>query len=146
MRKRNFGRDKSRFLCYNQINEINILDLTEGLGMKKVKKTMLRFVTFLCPVVLAACYGPPMKSMLEGSVVDGASKEGIKGIEVSCMVGKDKVATVLSGPAGKFMLNSPMPCEELMFRDIDGDANGRYQEKQAPASPKASYQLDKQAP
>jgi hypothetical protein len=119
-------------------------------SMNKMKKALLGAVTFLCPVVLAACYGPPMSSAVMGRVIDAKTKEGIAGIEVSCVIGADQTARAVSLAAGDFSLTSRLPCEKLMFRDVSAQAHGgTYADKTVPlagADRPVAVELDKQAP
>jgi hypothetical protein len=103
--------------------------------MIEVKRVLLGVVTALCPVVLAACYGPP-SMMISGKVVDRDTKAGIPEIQLNCRAGdKPQGEIVRSGADGSFALSGRF-CETIEVRDMDGPQNGGlYADETVPAPP-----------
>jgi hypothetical protein len=126
-----------------------------------VAKALLRLVTAIVPVFIAACYGAPVNMVsYTGRAVDRTTGKGINGLEVTCIASNGPVDwkgdhTVTSGcydtefcdagadggstytmPGdGHFELGSDQPCLWILVEDLDGAENrGRYAPSQVPTS------------
>lgn len=123
--------------------------------MKPVAAWLLRLVTLISPVFIAACYGMPFERHLTGKVVASATGLAIQGIKVSCASKPDGgywylnidsagyqltdggyyvagTPSVTDG-SGNFDLRCRGPVEHLLAQDIDGaEHGGPYADKAVP--------------
>jgi len=121
--------------------------------MLKLKSVLLGIVTLVCPVFLAACYGPPNgeweegQDELRGKVVDSVTQLGINRIVVDCRVEGESARAALTDLEGVFVMPWGLSCDSLLFRDVDGLENGgEYAELEAPLSELGDdfiFELDK---
>jgi len=105
--------------------------------MRALKRGALWLVTFAIPVTIAACYGMVMNFYKPGKVLNKATQEGIKDIEVRCAEGQEPVedagtsedaaigaeTLAVTGDDGSFVLYDDL-CQTLRFVDVDGADNG----------------------
>ena len=101
--------------------------------VRNIARILLGIVTAMTSFTIAACYGVWYAYERTGRVVDALTRAGIDGIQVECLRGGSVQAGELSSDDGQFWIGSDVDCEQLRFRDIDGTANGTYQEKTIPA-------------
>ena len=92
--------------------------------MRIIAKFFLWLVTCAIPVVIAACYGMAYRYSKTGHVIDSETKEGIQGIEVTCLVGSDEHSMTYTGEDGYFWLEYDVRCDKLRIDDVDGEDNG----------------------
>jgi len=92
--------------------------------MKWLDKLLLGLMTAVAPVYIACAYGSPYSYDKHGKVVDADTKQGIEGIEVTCLRADQEVSVVDSGSDGSFVLSYDEPCDQARFVDIDGEDNG----------------------
>ncbi len=101
--------------------------------MKWLEKMFLGLMTAVAPVYIACAYGSPFSYHKDGRVVDAETKDGIEGIEVTCVRSNQDAFTVTSQADGSFMLSFDDPCDELRCMDVDGEDNGGlYQTREVP--------------
>ncbi len=108
--------------------------------MKWIAKPALWLLTTAIPVVIAACYGVYEESRrVFGKVVDGDTGEGIQDIQVECVVGEGENEYVPAGTmtlpgdgAFELWVDEYDPCDKLVFKDLDGEENGAYADKEIP--------------
>lgn len=114
--------------------------------MKWLAKPILWLMTAGIPVFIAACYGTGYMGrgdwdegedsgtkFIKGKLVN-ANREGIPGIQVSCLKGdagdSTSEAFTLEGD-GAFSLELPPDgCGTILAEDVDGAENGSYESKQ----------------
>jgi hypothetical protein len=95
--------------------------------VKIIKKAMLWVITAVIPVVVAACYGVMYAFQKTGTVIDKDTRQGIEGIQVSCLVSnRGDVESTAYTYEGQFYLNYDRECNMLLFQDVDGEDNGGY--------------------
>ena len=95
--------------------------------VKIIKKAMLWIITAVIPVVVAACYGVMYAFQKTGRVIDKDTREGIDGIQVSCLVSsRSDVEDTAYTYDGQFYLNYDRECNMLLFKDVDGEEGGGY--------------------
>ena len=95
--------------------------------VKIIKKAMLWIITAVIPVVVAACYGVMYAFQKTGRVIDKDTREGIDGIQVSCLVSsRNDVEDTAYTYEGQFYLNYDRECNMLLFKDVDGEEGGGY--------------------
>lgn len=94
--------------------------------MKRLAKVLLKAVTLAVPVVIAACYGMPMQTR-RGRVIDAATSQPIRGIQVSCVIGDVVNSQTTTWDDGTFDLEYDEPCAVVRAEDTDGAENGSYQ-------------------
>ncbi len=87
-----------------------------------IKKLLLGFITAVIPVIIAACYGPVYQ--LFGMVTDEETGATIDGIQVTCDGDTLNAEITING-----MYEFYEQCNEITFKDIDGELNGEYQEQ-----------------
>lgn len=102
--------------------------------MRTLAKFFLWLIGIAIPVVIAACYGMPARFSKSGKVIDSVTKQGIEGIQVTCVDGwgLSYDATAHAYVGGEFTLWYDDPCSELRLEDIDAEANGLYQPRAVP--------------
>ena len=94
--------------------------------MKWIAKFFLWLLSIAIPVFIAACYGPSVKYSKSGKIIDGQSRLGVQGIQVTCMVNGRVEDTAISEVNGDFIIWYNTPCDELHFKDVDGVSNGQH--------------------
>lgn len=99
--------------------------------MRTVARLLLKVVTAVSPVVIAACYGPPVNTgqlrfTLTGKVMQRGTTTGIPGIEVRCLVGASLFDVAYTQNDGTFSVSSTERCSSLEAADVDGTKNGSY--------------------
>ena len=106
--------------------------------MKWLEKVFLGLMTAVAPVYIACAYGSPFNYDKQGMVVDAETKEGIPGIEVTCLVADQETSTAVSSQDGSFVLSYDEPCELVRCVDVDGEDNGGlYQTRLVPVDENA---------
>lgn len=101
--------------------------------MKWLNKLFLGLMTAVAPVYIACAYGSPFNYSKDGRVVDAESKEGIEGIQVTCVVANQDHNSGTSTSGGYFILSYDEVCDEVRFVDVDGEDNGgQYQTRVIP--------------
>ncbi len=116
--------------------------------MRTLTKLMLKAVAAICPVFIAACYGPSVNTgdplySLYGKVTRRDTTTAVEGIEVRCMVGVNLMDVVYSGPDGSYTTQSTEACTSLEAADVDGTKNGAYATKTVPVtSDKLEYAIE----
>jgi hypothetical protein len=106
-----------------------------------LKRCLLAVLTSLVPVVIAACYGVPYRSV-SGRTVDKASHVGVNGIRVRTMgAGADVLNETYTARGsdqqdGEFQIAYTGGAAHVVFTDVDGPANGGpYKEVSIPPPP-----------
>ncbi len=79
---------------------------------------------------LSYAYGPmPVNFTVRGKVTD-AQQRPVAGIEVQALLKEDKVGRTLTDAAGEYRIPLPgFPEIDCLFLDIDGAANGSFEEQ-----------------
>ena len=109
--------------------------------MKKVVRQIARFflwaLTAAVPFVIAACYGVmyeydgPNIFTYRGRVIDRVTREGVSSISLQCLRFGDILSSSSTEPDGSFEFSVTVEqesgCDEISATDIDGSANGSYQ-------------------
>lgn len=119
---------------------------------RRLLSRLLRWIVGICPVFLAACYGPqyypepdwigPGQDGLDdqqtnnplerrGVVVDSVTSAPIAGIRVTCVSVRPDPSVAVTDADGRFVLTLKADeiCTGYAFDDIDGDVNGVYASK-----------------
>ena len=92
--------------------------------MRTIARFFLWLVTAAIPVVIAACYGMPYKYSKSGHVIDSETKEGIQGIQVTCVVNDSDYSMAYTYEEGAFVIEYDADCDALRVEDVDGEDNG----------------------
>ena len=103
--------------------------------MKLLAKFLLWLIGTAIPVFIAACYGAPYYwNTKSGQVIDSDSKEGIGGIQVTCIDSYGNAGDVsYSYEDGAFTVSYGQPCDHLLLEDVDGpDNGGQYVRRSVP--------------
>lgn len=100
--------------------------------MRLIARFFLWLLGIAIPIFIAACYGPPARFSKSGKVIDSESKQGVDGIEVSCLLGDQAEDITTTYGGGDFLLYFNTACDQLRFDDVDGDQNGVYQSRTIP--------------
>lgn len=96
----------------------------------KIEKALLRLLTGIFPVFIAACYGPPTYYESNFYEFDGVVKDPsgnpISNIKVTCQTASGNgLSTYTMAGDGAFSLSDIYPpCESLVFEDVDSEENG----------------------
>jgi hypothetical protein len=82
--------------------------------MSRLRRFLLGVATLAAPVLVAACYGPPMGYMRTGRVIDPVTRKGISHVQVSC-----NGRTVETADDGGYVIEA-RACQDLVFTDTAG--------------------------
>ncbi len=98
--------------------------------MRTAATWLLKAVTCIVPVFIAACYGMPMPyrpgGQCGGKVVDRNTRAAIPGIQVTCLsVDGYTLDLTWTGADGSFLFEG-YACQTFAFEDVDGAQNGTY--------------------
>ena len=88
--------------------------------MRIISRFLLGIVTFVIPVVIAACYGLAYTFTQRGRVIDKNSKAGVAGLRVDCRSASNATTdSTLSASDGAFDLHalSPASCATIAVQD-----------------------------
>ena len=100
--------------------------------MKAIHRMCLWVLGLIMPVFIAACYGMPYGFSKTGRVLDRNTRKGISGLKVTCLDGTADWNYYHTADGGHFMLDYDSPCSEVRVEDVDGPANGHYQDRSVP--------------
>lgn len=91
--------------------------------MKVLKRMLLGAVTAASGVLIACAYG--MTYSWRGRVLDHSTSQPIPGIRVTCESSGSTQGTTTTNANGEWSFGD-IYCDQLVFTDVDGAANGAY--------------------
>jgi hypothetical protein len=112
--------------------------------MRWLARLLLGLVTSAVPVVIAACYGSPHRSVQRGRVIDKNTRAGVAGLLVECRTGTNVATdTCYSGADGSFNLMAidTADCAIIDVKD-EREAGSHYAPTTALPDPKAEIIIE----
>src|SRR5512140_485932 len=100
--------------------------------MRWLTRAALAALSSVVSVFIACAYGTPWRYVKSGRVVGVGTSVGIPGIRVGCAVGATFSDVANTDADGLFTLHVEDACDEVRFTDVDGAANGAWQETVLP--------------
>jgi hypothetical protein len=100
--------------------------------MRWLARAALAALSSFVSVFIACAYGTPWRYVKSGRVVGAGTSVGIPGIQAGCALGGGLAAVATTDAEGLFTLHIDDTCDELRFSDVDGAANGAYQQAVLP--------------
>jgi hypothetical protein len=100
--------------------------------MRWLTRAALAALSSVVSVFMACAYGVPWRFEKSGRVVTAGTSVGIPGIQAGCVLGGGLAASATTDADGHFTLHIDDTCDELRFTDVDGAANGAWQQTVLP--------------